>query len=64
MARGKVGLGAVFVATSIVFAIAVLIGLYYWMIDKPLPVPHSPERPNVEWSSPTMVPPSRRLDRV
>ena len=64
MAHGKKeGLGAVFVITAIVFGLAVLIGLFYWMVHKPSPVPHSPERPNVHWTSP-IVPPSRRVGRI
>ena len=56
----KEGLGAVFVAASLVFGLAILIGLFYWMIHKPNPVPHSPARPNgTVWVSPAPSPATR-----
>jgi hypothetical protein len=47
MAYGKKeGIGAVFWATFIIFGLLVLIGIFYWMVAKPNPVRHSPEKPN------------------
>ncbi len=47
MAYGKKqGIGAVFWVTFIIFGLLVLIGIFYWMLAKPNPVRHSPERPS------------------
>jgi hypothetical protein len=42
--RERAGIGAVFWITFIIFGLAVLIGIFYWVVMKPNPLPHSPER--------------------
>ncbi len=58
MAYGKKeGIGAVFWVTFIIFGLLVLIGIFYWMVVKPNPVPHSPARPNgALFSNPLITP--------
>lgn len=56
MASKHEGVGAIFWVTAALFALLVLIGIFYWMLAKKLPTPHSPERPSSAiWSHP--IPP-------
>jgi hypothetical protein len=54
MAIGKkAGMTGVFWVTFVVFGLLVLIGIFYWMVHQPNPVPHSPEQSSsVIWTEP------------
>ncbi|HET8667956.1 MAG TPA: hypothetical protein VFM10_08250 [Terriglobales bacterium] len=58
--KQSAGAGGIFWITFILLGLLILIGISYWMIKKPNPVPHSPEKTNgAIWSKP--VRPTRML---
>jgi len=54
--QGHAGAGGVFWITFVVLGLAILIGIFYWMVKERSPMPHSPERPSgALWSEPVQV---------